>query len=131
MKKRHARVPRYRFFFYARNEEPDQYGEVDDTYTCIVSGFFSREKARRPLEIADASATINEIQYVLEGEYLKRYFDVVTVEMLAWCPQTDKVYEVIGEPIDNMGNNRKTMIYVVDNVRRVIDTSTLSTEFTN
>ena len=129
--KKHPRVYRHRFFFYKRNAEPDAYGEVDDTYVCITSGFFAREKARRPAEIADASATINEIQYVLIGPYVKRYFTDITAEMLAWCPQTDKVYEVIGEPIDNDGNNRETMIYIADNVRRVIDTSTLSVEYTN
>jgi hypothetical protein len=129
--KKHPRVPRYRFFFYRRNATPDDYGEVDDTYTAVTSGFFAREKARRPMEIADASATVNEIQYVLVGAYVKRYFTDISAEMLAWCPQTDKVYEVIGEPIDNEGNNRQTMIYVADNVRRVVDTSALPTEYTN
>jgi len=130
MKKSHARVPRYRFFFYARNSDPDGYGEIDDTYTPIISGFFAREKARRPMEIDD-NAIISEIQYVLIGPYLKRYFEVLGAEMLAWCPQTDKVYEVIGEPIDGEGNERNTMIYIVDNVRRVVDTSTLGVEYTD
>lgn len=132
MRKKHPRVFRYRVFFYERgSSSPDQYGEVSETYTAITSGFFAKEKARRPMEIADGSATVSEIQYVLIGAYVKKYFTDLRSEMIAWCPQTDQVFELVGEPIDNEGNNREVMIYVADNIRRSIDTSTLPTEFTN
>ena len=131
MAKRFRPTPRYRWFFYQRmtSTAVDAYGKPTETITPKVSGFFALERARSPIEIVDGSAITNETQYVLSGAWMNRYEEVIKSGMIAWCPATDKVMEVLGAPIDNLGDNLRVNIYVSDNVKRTVDTSQLGTEY--
>ena len=120
-------TPRYRWLFYAENDADnvDDFGEPVVSHTFITSGLFAYERAKRPLEISDAGQTVSETQYVLIGDYIKYHHDNIAVQHFAWCPQLDKVVEVFAEPIDDTGEQRKLVIYVVDNVQRTVDTGSL------
>lgn len=129
--KRFRPTPRYRWFFYQQmtSDDVDAFGKPTITYVPKSSGFFALEKARNPIEIIDASAVTSEVQYVLSGAWVSHYATTIQSGMIAWCPATDKVMEILGEPIDNMGDHLRIIIYVSDNVQRTVDTSQLSTEY--
>jgi len=122
-------TPRYRWLFYERRTaaDVDSYGEVDETITFVTSGLFAYERAKRPIEIIDASSTAPETQYVLIGKYSRHYHTSITVNLFAWCPALSKLVEVLATPVDDAGDQQKLVIYVMDNVSRDLDTSTLPT----
>ena len=122
-------TPRYRWLFYERRTaaDVDSYGGVDETINLVTSGLFAYERAKRPIEIIDAAATAAETQYVLIGKYSRHYHTAITVNLFAWCPALSKLVEILAPPIDDMGDQKKLVIYVMDNVNRDLDTSTLPT----
>ena len=131
VKKTFHQTPRYRWIFYKQinSTDVDAYGKPDISYLPVVSGLFALEVARKPIEILDGSAVVSELQYVLAGAYIDRYRTIITNGMIAWCPALDKVVEILGLPVDDKGERLRIIIYVTDNVERVIDTSTLGVEF--
>ena len=122
-------TPRYRWLFYERRTAADvaSYGEVAETINLVTSGLFAYERAKRPIEIIDAAATAAETPYVLIGKYSRHYHTAITVNLFAWCPALSKLVEILAPPIDDMGDQKKLVIYVMDNVNRDLDTSTLPT----
>lgn len=125
------RTPRYQWFFYQRMEtaEIDARGRPVETYTALVSGYFAKEQARKPVEINDASSITDERQYVLLGAWVSRYDQVIASDTIAYCPAEDKCYEVLATPVDVTGERREIMIYVTDNIKRTIATEDLPTEY--
>ena len=128
--RRRRPTPRYRWFFYQQmtSTDVDEFGKPTISYVPKLSGFFALEKARNPIEIMDASSIVSEIQYVLSGAWVPQY-EIIQSGMIAWCPATDKVMEILGEPLDAAGDHLRVVIYVADNVYREVDTSQLSTEY--
>ena len=124
-------TPRYRWLFYRRSRsltgDANTYGEMSETITFITSGFFAYEKAKHPIEILDAGATISEVQYVLLGSHSSHYCTTIRNHHFAWCPHLNKVVELISNPIDDTGTQERVVIYVIDNVERDWDTSALPT----
>lgn len=127
MPKSYKQTPRYRWLFYQRatSDDTDVYGEPEETITFITSGFFAYERAKLPVEVQDASETIDEVQYVLLGSYSRHYHTTITRDLFAWCPALDRLVEVLADPVDDSGNQERIVIYVVDNVKRDLDTGTL------
>lgn len=121
-------APRYRWFFYKRVKGTGSLGQPLNQVDLVISGFFSKERAKKPIEILDASVSVPEAQYVLRGAYLHRYKTVITSDLFAWCPALNEVVEVLGTPVDDTGEQREIFIYVMDNVEREVDTSTLPTQ---
>ena len=133
MKRKQRHGPRQRWFFYRPKQTPTAAGTLsrDDptTMTPIVSGYFNTEIAKKPIEITDASVNYGQIQWVLIGTWVRYIESQVTSEMIAWCPETDRVMEVLARPVDMVGDRAEIFIYVVENIRRSIDTTQLSTNY--
>lgn len=133
MKRKRRHGPRQRWFFYLPEQTPSAAGTLsrDDPTTTdpVLSGFFNTELAKKPIEISDSSVNFGQIQWVLIGTWFRHLENSVTSEMLAWCPETDRVMEVLARPVDMVGDRLEAFIYVVENVRRNIDTSQLSTNY--
>jgi len=122
-------TPRYRWLFYSEttSNATDSYSEPTISEVFETSGYFSFERAKRPIEIVDAGATIPETQYVLLGKYSRHYHTTIKVNHFAWCPALSKVVEIIAEPVDDSGTQEQIVIYCVDNIQRNIDTGSLPT----
>lgn len=124
------RTPRYQWYFLQRESAAtvDAYGEPTEAFTYVTSGLFAFEKAKRPVQIEDAGATISNIQYLLMGSYSKHYATSIKSDLLAWCPALDNmVVELLGDSIDPDGYQEKLWIYAMRNVERVYDTGTFPT----
>lgn len=101
---------------------------LEDDWTLVTSALCSIERASRPIEIVDGQSTTAQTQYVLRTNWNRRLTTLDT-HCIALVVLTDKIYEIIGEPIDNDGLKRELLIYVVDNVTRVIDLDSLPRTF--
>lgn len=124
---------RQRWYFYQPDDEPNEYGEVDRTSAeslkPVLSGFYSREQARKPMEVSEASKNFGETQFVLIGIWNKHTEQTLKSDFLAYCPETGEVAEVMANPIDKDGTRKSIYIYVTRNIQREIDTSTLCTDY--
>ena len=124
------RTPRYQWYFLQRESANtvDAFGEPTEAFTYVTSGLFAFERAKRPIEAADAGATVDNIQYIIIGAYTKHYAEVIKSDLIAWCPALDNlVVELIGDAIDIDGYQEQLWTYAMKNVSREYNTASFPT----
>lgn len=103
----------------------DAYGELQEaSWSLIASGFCSKQRATRPLEILDGGTSVSQTQWCLDLSWTKGLAKVDHT-CICYLPYEKKVYEVAGDPVDPDGHRNKILIYVFDNVQRTIDLNSL------
>ncbi len=94
---------------------------IENEWTLVTAAQCSIERASKPIEIVDGFTTTDQTQYVLRANWNRRLLSLDTHCIALIVHPVNRLMELVGRPVDHNQSMRELLIYVVDNVTRLID----------